>query len=355
MNSRFSQIPLRRFVLRNDYVPVFVNPNSLVFRNELRTVFFDKPEIVDKIVELAPLLKTPTTVADLVSRTDYGEEEIRGLLKVLDHFKLLEDVDSLEGLCEQERNLLYYYMDSGHLEFTSRSLLKARPWLIGTGVLVWRIASLMAECGIPYGSLTDLSHSKGQVSPAEWCEIQPTFSERGELIDLFDSHDLVICALDRIWQPLWESLNAVALVTRKPWLSVLVQADNGLLGPLVLPFESACFSCFDLRQRGNLASPEIYSKFVEDQSIDNLPNVPVVFAPLREIMASHCVLEIYRFYSHTQAPDTVGRVLEFRISDYRPKVHHVFKLPRCSSCSHKTPPKRAWDLYGISRKVDGNQ
>lgn len=130
--------------------------------------------------------------------------------------------------------------------------------------------------------------------------------------------------------------NAHALAAGAVWLPIL-PFDGRLLpvGPLIVPFESACWTCLSLRRASNLD----YRTDVD--LIDSVP-VKATADPGSEAVAAGLAasLALRWLLAHdTLLPGQLHAVEAAPLP--RIAVHHVLRVPRCPSCSGvdvKAPP-----------------
>lgn len=149
--------------------------------------------------------------------------------------------------------------------------------------------------------------------------------------------DLVIAAPSNGELPGLRELNRWALGNGQPWLQVLpYEGRFGAIGPLYVPWETACYECYLLRRASTVEYP--------DESV-LLDQAKAKFEPAAAIdvtLAGIAVLNALRWLS---VHDTMlaGTMLAFDpcSAERALTVHHVLRVPRCPACaiaSQLAPP-----------------
>lgn len=127
----------------------------------------------------------------------------------------------------------------------------------------------------------------------------------------------VLVGLDGPRPDLLDAVNSAALREHWNWLPGRIEAGAGLIGPLVVPGQSACYRCFLCRREANLATA---------------PEAPgsggAASAPLAPRIGGLMALETLRLVSGMAAPETYGRVLRMDFHAGRAS-HRVLRLPNC--------------------------
>lgn len=155
--------------------------------------------------------------------------------------------------------------------------------------------------------------------------------------DVDSTADLkVVVANSFLDQHLFDA-NRNALEDGTPWLPVITyDSDTAWIGPFVIPRQSACITCLQLRRSANFSDdvfrPELLKiKPVEDPAPETGPN-PVHY--LQAGVVANFLLE--RVGLHDHAPSAApGGITSISVNDGGLKMEsrRVFRVPRCPSCS----------------------
>ncbi|MDO5092635.1 MAG: TOMM precursor leader peptide-binding protein [Propionibacteriaceae bacterium] len=131
--------------------------------------------------------------------------------------------------------------------------------------------------------------------------------------------------------------NRIALADATPWLPVIAyDSDTAWVGPFVVPHQSACLTCLQLRRSANFSDdvfrPELLKiEPVDDPAPETGPN-PVHY--LQAGIVANFLME--RVGLHDYAPSAApGGITSIRINDSGLSMEYrrIFRVPRCPSCS----------------------
>jgi bacteriocin biosynthesis cyclodehydratase domain-containing protein len=124
------------------------------------------------------------------------------------------------------------------------------------------------------------------------------------------------------------SWNRARLETGRPWLPVLpFDGQFAAVGPLVVPWETACYECFRLRRASNLDYRREFWALEETWAYR--PSAPAPDALLAGIAATFAL----RWIAHRD-PALPGVVHSVELSrGLELGAHVVYRVPRCPACS----------------------
>lgn len=279
----------------------------------------DGRHTVDEIVSLARPDVLPTTVVFLLkllhgngllqpglgtgALDQQAQARWRGQLRFLDHF--VADASS------------------AHLALTN-----SRIGLIGSVPLREALSSSLRDIGI--GHLRDLDELP--LRTAESCAADG-------LHDL----DLVVACESSSSFGLFEAVNRACLASRTRWLCVSVSGKTAQLGPTIVPHQTACHTCLDIRLRTHQPDAEGYAAFRRQVDAPDGAVDEGSVAPFRSMVAVQAALEVMRLLTGFSAPVTVGRFYEFTALSPATTAHDVLRVPRCPSCGRRRTLAQAWD------------
>jgi thiazole/oxazole-forming peptide maturase SagC family component len=148
-----------------------------------------------------------------------------------------------------------------------------------------------------------------------------------------------------LFYPWLEKLNAAALSAGIPWTSVaLLDGDTVHLGPTIRPNVTACYKCFELRLKSNLAFLNVNESF--ESYVRDSPEIVDfgLLPPVAGIMAGFVALEVIRTLNPDDVAQTSGKLMVFNTADFSTSYHPVLKMPRCTACSptRNQPRQRIW-------------
>jgi len=165
--------------------------------------------------------------------------------------------------------------------------------------------------------------------------------------DLVSKADLVVLCSDGMSLGAYEQTNETCLRHKTRWVSGRIDRQRGLIGPFVVPEQSACFTCFELRSRANSEHPgdhaAIYRHWKDTvETPDDWPVHPAFAA----IVGNYLALDIQRVLAGNQVSVFLGRMFHLDFQTLESRFHDVLKLPRCPACSRERsrPLTRIWDI-----------
>jgi bacteriocin biosynthesis cyclodehydratase domain-containing protein len=318
------------------------------------------------IAHLLPLLDGAHTVEQLLmtSSPDLPVHALIRTLLVLHSKGLLTREASTAGYQGDEvgrRQLLYW---GRHLALTrsassagevGRRLASARILLVGTGLFGSAVADLLSRTGVGRIDVVgwDDDGTLGLAvdgMPRTSSLLLPTtdVDQAISVVDgLAEGIDLLVTATCDAPRAFLEELNELALAARVLWLIGNSAGSAVDLGPLVLPYESACYSCLLLRQRSvepMAVEREIYEE--KNRGPRQSGNRDVIGESVwaSTQAASILVGEAVRVLSGIAPPTLTDSVLRLLPVSGILERNQVLRVPRCPACYRGDVPATAIDL-----------
>jgi len=143
--------------------------------------------------------------------------------------------------------------------------------------------------------------------------------------------NVVIYAPEVFEEELARWLNGVSVRLRVPWLPYRQQGFSVEIGPLVIPGETACYVCYELRRKATGSA-------AMDSGREPLGSHVVLGADLVAIEAMKCLTDMVE-------PVTRGRLWRLDLVRGSVDLHPVLRLPRCPACGvhRQRPPRKLWE------------
>lgn len=291
------------------------------------------------------ILQRPTTVGELLAQARPGHEnDARELLTDLVARGILTDIKSNPV----EQYLGYTFTGEPHLP-------DGRITLIGAGPLGARIAQNLVQHGVTGIAVLDdrpidalwrafaplhLSHnSEGTRADVALCEsLGPEAKQLDAQLDTagieraVTESDFVVLALEQPDLRTAHLVNRYAIRERKPWLLTNIDGNMGMVGPLFLPVETACYN--DYRTLAFAATPNRGMARKHREHLLAHRGTGSFFAGLPsyvEIAAGHTSLAVVHFLLRGTC-FALGRVMVIDFDRMQIDVEDVLKLPRCPVC-----------------------
>jgi len=155
--------------------------------------------------------------------------------------------------------------------------------------------------------------------------------------------DLIVLCDDGFDPERHRAVNRLCLQRGIRWTSCRNLGYRVEVGPLVVPHETACFNCFEMRKASNAES---YGAFlaVRERLTERGAGLGALNITLGyEVLA----LEVVKSLSGFSPPSTYASVWSFDPVTLRSQLHPVLKVPRCPVCrgsARNAPSMAIWDL-----------
>jgi bacteriocin biosynthesis cyclodehydratase domain-containing protein len=154
--------------------------------------------------------------------------------------------------------------------------------------------------------------------------------------------------------PFSRLLNDFAIEERIPILFGSCEGVTGRIGPYVIPRNTACLECTNLRLLSHAGEHEQrvflrYRARYDDTIVVPDPMHPVFAAALLRMF----VLELAEIVQRLP-PHTLGALIEYSFRDGLSERHPIHKVPRCPACSAARPERLPWDAHFAAPTVKGD-
>jgi thiazole/oxazole-forming peptide maturase SagC family component len=187
-------------------------------------------------------------------------------------------------------------------------------------------------------------------NPMVAMEIAPEPLQIDELQQLLSKIDFAVLCRDHFNPHDYEIFNKAALEVKKSWTSARLAGFEFQIGPTVIPFQTSCYQCFDMRYKSNL--PDIAEYQIVEDFLKNgrLRPETLVFTPGVGLLA----LEVLKALTWFMAPATYSHLYTLNLLTLESKLHPILKIPRCSACgrlSQSRPTINIWQQSQESLKL----
>jgi bacteriocin biosynthesis cyclodehydratase domain-containing protein len=332
--------------------------NSLQFRGSEKPILLTGEMTKSLVPSLLKMINGKSTLQQIVSKFSKDDKhKVYYALLLLGQNGLLEDEAAIAKSRDQ---FTTYELDKyrSQLAFFSKYLNVTKGYnsryeiqlvlkdsnvlLLGAGAAMESIAQLLSDIGVghiilvkpesyPKQALEHLLESK-RFSNIEIVQTKITCSEdissilKGRTIDLFS------VVTPRPFPALYAWVNTACVHKRVTWTRMTISEREILIGPTIVPFETACYTCFDTRfQANNLF-------FEEDQNYAEYLNrsgehIPQEFSLICELSSRIFVFEVLRILTFFSLPVTYSALYSMDLLNGKTQVSRVIKMPRCTSCS----------------------
>lgn len=156
-----------------------------------------------------------------------------------------------------------------------------------------------------------------------------------ELALILQGASCALLCLDSPAPALLEAVNQAALKTNTLWIAGQVYGGFGLIGPTVIPWQSPCYRCYELRRNANLDN---YRETMDYESRlrhgDGSKTERVAPRPMLACIGAFLALEAMRIITRLSSPQTAGRILYLDFFGPEMTYHRILRFPRCPACGH---------------------
>jgi len=330
--------------------------------DELSRIELRNEQAIGAFSRLLPLLDGRHESASLISRLEEegtSRAAVEALLRHLEQAGLLEEADD-HGLTPEEVEK-YQQQIRYFARFTSAGGAKFQALLRGSRVTVidgfaGRLTQELVQ------ALRAAGIGKVEVLPAEEPPVtgEESSEEMGSLpagagqtaarahpwrATLAQRLPHLIVVAQQAHDPvLLESMDEFAKQTRVPWLLVrCLSAEEGWIGPLFVPYDTASYLSLEARLQANLARVEDYRALGAFVRESGRPAAACGgLEPNFLVLAGIAAAEAVKFLSGFAVPQLAGRFLTIHFGTWATEIHDVLRVPHLERLAAAGPLPFPW-------------
>lgn len=155
-----------------------------------------------------------------------------------------------------------------------------------------------------------------------------------DLLGALEGADFAACCSDIGLASLFYKVNRACLQSRVSWIPCSVSGFEGTVGPIVEPFKTACYLCYQMRAAACKEHPEEAVSFLEfldarkrDDS-EARENHSFSAGAIGNLVG----LEIFKALTGVIPPSTLGHIMVFDFLQARSSRHAILRRPWCPAC-----------------------
>lgn len=316
---------------KNEY-QVRLGENDFIYRLKGKSVIY--------LSKLIPHLNGKNTIEAIAKKTKLRKKVVEKLIDKIKTFLIEGTTGSKKSLKQYGSQINFFSLCHKEPYKIQSLLVKSKICVINQGPLgIEVIKSLIASgvCHIytidNYSKFRDRELSHVNVHKKNFV-IQYRPSTNFEKI--FRQIDLMILCLDSFDPQFCDTINTFALEYEKPCFLIRKNGVNeGIVGPLIVPFLTACYKCLDLRIKANLDFYDEYLQFEKYLKNSRRKKPTPCLTALDKLLSSLAAIEIVKYITGFESPVTYSRFLVVNQKDFKFDLHNILKLPRCPSCGFK--------------------
>lgn len=334
--------------LRNN-VTIVPDGDDLQIRSLKQFLVLSGRSVKEILVEVLPLLDGTHPVEELQQRL----HQHPGLMKVLSALQqagIIDDAseDRAQTGTESFQRVCAFLEGLGGAEDSATQIAKARlsVWTEpeSAELIIGRLATL-GLTGVTFHAMGPGS----DLAAAIMAPVQDS-EETGaahRLTGAVAGTDLVLFATQS-WNPAVAlAINNACMTAGVAWVGLqAVSEAEFVLGPAVIPGQSACYQCAETRRRSNwleVSTREAaYDHFASTGVVNFGPRIP---SPLWGAAVDLLSVEALKLISgNTFFAQTINQAVRFRPFTMELEHHRILRVPRCPHCglAKNRPPVRAW-------------
>jgi molybdopterin-synthase adenylyltransferase len=341
--------------------------SRLIFTSE-RKRFAIRGRSLDVFVErVVPLLDGQLTLDEIKERMAdvFAPQDLHDSLSLLAQQRIVKDAErddlSRDTQLRLAPELSYLSEVAPDPSLFLDRLSEARVTVVGLGAVGVVAATALAAAGVgnlrcvdgslvspadPYlaqlFSADDVGRSRAETTREKVRAVSPSSSvevvfddlqTETEMAAVVGNSDFVLGCLDAGRVSTTHALNRACLAQRVVWSSATASAYEGIVGPTIIPYETACFRCYEARVVSCTDDPPATLADLRhrmDRNVDESPyreNLAFGAGIVGHLLA----LEAFKAVLGLRPP-TAGRIVtvDFTTCEMRHSV--VLRKPWCSAC-----------------------
>jgi ribosomal protein S12 methylthiotransferase accessory factor len=365
-------IPFEKPRLRSNYDVVNLR-DSILFKNIYTTIKIEGSGITDFLNKVLPLLDGSRRLSSILqSLSEYKEEDISNALSLLAENNLLEEGHSegdkaFSNATHYSKNTqVQFFKDlSPYSEDVIRSLHDSKISVIGLGGIGASIVSTLANEGIGMIKCLDDSivheedtylcplYNKGDIGKRRQDSLLAALHQKfagtifeaskndkiseQSIASFVSDSDLVISCVDKSYLSVNYWLNRISLRSNIPWCVVSLEGNDGVIGPIIIPNETACYMCYTMRAMANEKSYDeamAYQRFLVERKKDESYRRSNMAVNVN-IVGNLFALEVIKYITKITSPSLIGKILTFDLLSSNSEYHTVLRKPDCPHCGFK--------------------
>jgi ribosomal protein S12 methylthiotransferase accessory factor len=240
---------------------------------------------------------------------------------------------------------------------SAQRLVGSKILLIGDGMLKNKVATYFRKVGIQYKIISS-STIGGQPSDQRMNSSKMKRAQKREKLRVhglvahslpsqFSKSDLIVAAQDYPNIIFFEMVNKICFNKKKPWLRVSFDDNLGFLGPLVIPGQTSCYNCCELR----LVTNSPYYEYFLWKYKEYIPKPQLSPSWLfTDILSAFCVNEVIKYLTKDGKPEAADHLLLFDMQKMCLSKHKIIPYPGCMYCNTHIVQK--WPRLKLNTTID---
>jgi len=356
-----------------------ISATTLCINPYLRVVRISKNEVMVKHGSRSPFTKTwsdrartgmvgrilqhydsgPTCLDVLIEAGSLAEEERT------EASSFVEDLIDEGVLIRPEQDVINAYL--GAIHGIESDLTNKRVGLLGSGQLGSRIARQLVQMGLNKLFILDDSVVTNVATTSRFVDLPVAGMKEGasmaailaeqlkphdleilsyqspesisdeDIEQLFEESDFVIAAFDELLTARLHVVNRVALEAEKPWASIYVDGSEGVVGPIYVPGDTACYNEFEQQAFAvsGFLKKEVLT-YYDHLAGKTAASVGVSLPPFIDIVSGQLTSGVLAYLASGRS-FLVGRAIRNDFERMAVDYEDIHRIPRCPACAPFRP------------------
>jgi molybdopterin-synthase adenylyltransferase len=263
--------------------------------------------------------------------------DIAGVIAELRTRKMLVDPADEPPYPERPEHILAWNVGTSP-RTVAANLSRASIAILGVNTVSRRLAAALAAVGasvqvVDHPELRNvrLFTADEQLALGAWDAPFPVSFDEWQPAEAPDTVTCLVACSDFGGSELLADWNEFAYEKGWHFLPVVLQNLVGLVGPLVVPGETACYQCLLARENANLAASSITRaiELVAFQGQSIAAHHPSMASALADVAA----LELTKHYGYGWPSAAIGKTIEVNLMAATMQTRPILKAPGCPVCS----------------------
>lgn len=301
----------------------------------------------DAFLSLIDNLKEPINEEKLIEKvskeTNVSKSELKDVISYLLEEKLIIENEKYEALCDNKysRQDLFFSLFTNDFKQNKELFANKKILILGLGGVGANVAFMLSRAGFenfilvdsdivecsnlirqyPY-SENDVGKNKTEVLASKLkgnIVIKNIMIDNKEkILQEVQECDIVICTLDKPFRVIRRLINDICVSENKPVIFAGFAEHVAMIGPFVIPHETACLKCID--------------KETTDIPLQNVKIVPS-YGPMCAMISSIITNEIVKYFNNYISYNLKGKTMMFNFATYETKIINWSKNNTCEECA----------------------
>lgn len=301
----------------------------------------------DVFLSLIENLKEPINEEKLIEKvskeTNVSKSELKDVISYLFEEKLIIENEKYEALCDNKysRQDLFFSLFTNDFKQNKELFTNKKILILGLGGVGANVAFMLSRAGFenfilvdndivecsnlirqyPY-SENDVGKNKTEVLASKLkgnIVIKNIMIDNKEkILHEVQKCDIVICTLDKPFRVIRRLINDICVNENKPVIFAGFAEHVAMIGPFVIPHETACLKCID--------------KETTDIPLQNVKVVPS-YGPMCAMISSIITNEIVKYFNNYISYNLKGKTMMFNFATYETQIINWSKNNTCEECA----------------------